>query len=578
MRRKILSVMLTICMVLILMPQMAFAETLKYGDFEYSISGGKATITGYTGSDADVTIPGSIQHENVTYPVTAIGNDAFSFKEFNSVTIPDGVTSIGENAFFGCPSISSVVLPGSVTSVGTCAFAHCNSLYGVFISANSTISYGWGPFPEQASIVKYSLNQSMHEAIITDIALGHISEDYYVSSVNIPEQICGYPVTEVAPDQRDKVGAHKCAGESATCIAPKTCKICGNTFNPHSYTQENKNLSGALKSAGDCRTEATYYYSCIHCNGIEGDANHTFNGDKDSDNHTGSKVWNTTETQHKQYWNCCNADAADYEDHTWSDGKCTKCDYVCTHKDANKNHDCDICGKTISGHTGGEATCTSKATCDYCGEKYGNIDSSNHDLTGTSAKEPTVTETGNIEYWQCKDCEKCFADENGTDEISLEDTVLRKLQPEIIDGVGQSVIEGSKEELIFRSNATFTDFIRVELDETELDASCYSKEEGSTVITLDADFVSTLEAGEHTIGIVSDGGTAETTFMVEEAPAPPDDEGDASDDIASSDGGSKDDKTGSVKTGDDTSLALWIVLMLLSAAGAGGAVIRFGRK
>lgn len=509
--------------------------------------------------------------KSVTIPRGVTTIDEFTFSEceiLEEITIPDTVTSIGEQAFSGCQNLRSVVLPDSVASVEWGAFGWNENLDGIFTSAQRTISFGDNAVPGTTSRVKYMLDTNKREAYITEITLGSGK-----SKVDIPEKICGYPVTEVAPDLMDKVGTHKCAGESATCRVPQVCGICGKTFSPHSYTQENKNLSGALKSAGDCQTEATYYYSCIHCNSIEGDDNHTFKGDKDSDKHTGSTVWKKTETQHKQYWNCCNADETDYENHAWNDGKCTVCDYSCTHKDENRNHDCDICGKTLSGHTGGTATCTKQAVCSYCEKTYGDIDSSNHDLGNIRAKEATVTETGNIEYWQCKDCDKCFVDENGTDEISLEETVIRKLQPEIIDGVGQSVIEGSKEELVFRSNAAFSDFIRVELDGTELDESCYTKEEGSTVITLDADFVSTLEAGEHTIGIVSDGGTAETAFVVEEAPAPSGDE----------DGDSMTDKNvstkaDSAKTGDDTSLALWIALILLSAAGAGGAVVLSRRK
>ena len=48
------------------------------------------------------------------------------------------------------------------------------------------------------------------------------------------------------------------------------------------------------------------------------------------------------------------------------------------HTDENKDHKCDYCGVTFSEHTGGEATCRGKAVCEYCGEEYGELDSSNH--------------------------------------------------------------------------------------------------------------------------------------------------------------------------------------------------------
>ena len=151
---------------------------------------------------------------------------------------------------------------------------------------------------------------------------------------------------------------------------------------------------------------------------------------------------------------------------------------------APKDHICDICGATLSEHTGGEATCVGKAICEYCGEEDGELDGTNHNLEKTPAKDATVTETGNKEYWHCTDCGKYFADENGTNELKLADTVIAKLPPEIIKGAGQSITEGEKKELSFTSNAAFSDFIRVELDGKTLDEKNYTVKEGSTVVTL----------------------------------------------------------------------------------------------
>ena len=198
------------------------------------------------------------------------------------------------------------------------------------------------------------------------------------------------------------------------------------------------------------------------------------------------------------------------------------CDYcsvkMTTCKDDDKNHICDICSTTLSSHTGGTATCTAKAICEYCGKEYGEIDSSNHNLEKISANNATVTATGNKEYWHCKDCNKYFADENGTNEIKLDDTVIAKLPPEIIDGKGQSITEGESKELTFRSNAAFSDLIRVELDGKTLDEKYYTVKEGSTIVTLKADYVATLSVGEHTIGIVSASGTATTAFTINAKP------------------------------------------------------------
>ena len=167
------------------------------------------------------------------------------------------------------------------------------------------------------------------------------------------------------------------------------------------------------------------------------------------------------------------------------------------------------------GHRGGTATCTSKAVCVYCGNGYGEVDSNNHNLENIPAKDATVTETGNKEYWHCKDCENNFSDKDGKNGIELKDTVIAKLPSEIIEGTGKSLTAGEKKDLTFRSNAAFSDFIRVELDGKPLMKRIIPPaKEGSTIVTLKADYVATLSAGEHTIGIVSTSGTATTTFTV----------------------------------------------------------------
>ncbi len=95
--------------------------------------------------------------------------------------------------------------------------------------------------------------------------------------------------------------------------------------------------------------------------------------------------------------------------------------------DADRDHMCDACGQTISGHTGGTATCTAKAVCSVCGQSYGAVDTANHDLKHTEAKEPGAFVTGRIEYWTCRTCGKYFADAGGAKEISRDDIIIPRL-------------------------------------------------------------------------------------------------------------------------------------------------------
>lgn len=78
--------------------------------------------------------------------------------------------------------------------------------------------------------------------------------------------------------------------------------------------------------------------------------------------------------------------------------------------------------------SGGKATCTEKAVCEYCGKAYGEFDSNNHtDLKHIDAKAATKTAEGNIEYWYCGGCDKYYSDKDGINEIKKADTVTAKL-------------------------------------------------------------------------------------------------------------------------------------------------------
>lgn len=91
-----------------------------------------------------------------------------------------------------------------------------------------------------------------------------------------------------------------------------------------------------------------------------------------------------------------------------------------------------------------------------------------------------------------------------------------------------------------------------------MDPKHYTAKEGSTIVTLKADYVATLSAGEHTIGIVSESGTATTTFIVNAKAV-------------------VDNDTKSPQTGDNSHMALWIALLFVSGAGAIGTTV-YGKK
>lgn len=122
--------------------EISYGETIKESDFYYrEIKKGSKTIA-YAVSGADgkeyteVTIPSSYNGK----PVTEIYRYAFSdCDDLTSVTIPDGVTTIGNSAFDCCSKLATVNLPNTVNLIGEEAFAVCESLNEIEIPSSVTV-------------------------------------------------------------------------------------------------------------------------------------------------------------------------------------------------------------------------------------------------------------------------------------------------------------------------------------------------------------------------------------------------------------------------------------------------------
>ena len=140
-------------------------------------------------------------------------------------------------------------------------------------------------------------------------------------------------------DGCDAFETENCSGGNATCTEKAVCDVCGKAY-----------------------------------------------GEFDGTNHKGGvQEWTTrTAFNHEQKWNCCGAVIVASEAHEWKDGVCRECGYVCLHNDADKDHVCDYCKKTISEHVDKDKN----HICDYCKKTI----SAHEDATPEEIKKPdTVT-------------------------------------------------------------------------------------------------------------------------------------------------------------------------------------------
>ena len=351
----------------------------------------------------------------------------------------------------------------------------------------------------------------------------------------------------VCGDKKD-VAAH-IPGAAATETTPQTCTICGYVIKAalgHTHNFNQKNTSETyLKSAATCTKKAVYYYSCT-C-GEKG--TETFeSGELAAHNY--KTEWSKDSTKH---WHECSVCGSKKDEAAHTPGAaatettpqtCTTCGYVIkeaighVHSYTEKNTDAKYLKSA--------ATCTAKAVYYYscsCGEKgtatfesgetlahtwetkWANNDSKHwHECTvcktkGDEAdhafewkidKEATVTEAG-AKHEECKVC--------GYKKTAI---AIDKLAPSIIDGRNAKWNKGGENNLTFKSDAAFSDFVEVLVDGKTITAENYEKREGSIIIELKASYLETLAEGEHTLTIRSASGDATTKFTVEaEIVSPP---------------------------------------------------------
>lgn len=147
------------------------------------------------------------------------------------------------------------------------------------------------------------------------------------------------------------------------------------------------------------------------------------------------------------------------------------------------------------------------------------------------------------QYDALSDYEKSLVSDEAVDKLNA--LLAQLVDYRIIEGDGSAWTKGSTEGLTFVANGAYSKFTGVEIDGSALNAEDYTVSSGSTVLTLKPDYLNALAAGEHTITILYADGDAAGTFTIAERIA------------------------GATKTGDNSHMMAWTMLMLIM----GGAVL-----
>ena len=244
-------------------------------------------------------------------------------------------------------------------------------------------------------------------------------------------------------------------------------------------------------SNATCTSPATYYYSCT-CGAK--DTTRTFTSGS-ALGHTASNTWGKDANYHWYICSRCGA-RGELTAHTFNtSGSCTVCGYSKEESHIHSSH-----------------------------------------LSRVPAKAATCTQEGNTAYYIC-DCGKWFSDSSTTSEITDQQSVVipalghvdkdnngrcdvckerldSTVEYQMTEGGESTWLNNSTQGKVFRSNADYSKFDRVEVDGATVAVTNYSVSEGSTIVELNASYLKRLSLGYHTISIVAKDGKATTLSLI----------------------------------------------------------------
>ena len=419
MKKRIFSFVLAVLMIASLLPATALAADVvasgtcgaegNGSNLTWTLdSEGVLTISGsgdmynYGSSDFSAPWDGSrsrVKSVVIADGVTSIGEYAFFYCEsLTSVTIPDSVTSIGKYAFFCCTSLTSVTIPDSVTSISSSTFASCTSLTSVTIP-NSVTSIGEYAFYDCKSLTSVTIPGS-----VTSIGLYAFASCTSLTGIWVAEGNSHY-----ANDasgvlfNKDKTTLVQCPGAFAAYTIPDSVTSIGDNTFDHCTSLTSVTIPDGVTSIGwrafsNCTSLTDVYYAGSKAQWKAISISSTGNDDLLTANIHYNYVSHTH--SYKDVVTAPTCTEKGYTTHTCACGD----SYVDTYTDP--------LGHDLKDDAAVAATCTTAGTtagkhCTRCDYKEGmeTIAALGHDLKDDAAVAATCTTAGTTAGKHCTRCD-----------------------------------------------------------------------------------------------------------------------------------------------------------------------------
>lgn len=330
----------------------------------------------------------------------------------------------------------------------------------------------------------------------------------------------------------------------------KHCTRCEKTTSPTPIIPE-----GHKGGTANCQHGAI----CTVCGSEYGESN--------SENHVGVLTWEQKANTHREYWSCCESEIVNAGEHDWVNGACGVCLYKCPHyggtatciqkavcercgweygnplghkfqnlstidkvatctESGERSHHCERCDERNGveeikprGHVGGVANCAHGAICSECHEAYGELNPSKHsNLVYVAECAPTYEDDGNISYYHCEGCDKCYSDEQASQQITKAQTVVNKLITQVVQGNNVGWVWNSENGVEFKLNGLPQSLVIVYVDGEELDEHDFEFDRDSNQILLKSKYLNTLSNGAHLFGVSAGEQFVNTAFSISGAP------------------------------------------------------------